>query len=158
MSGEPTYLRFDADDPTDLVVAVEALLEAGRGGWVNVEPDVDDDDAVDDDQFGLFKLFSARGPAVPMATVVAPHLGGRRPVPASIGLQHGAGPKALDQLADGGVRPGSGWRQRQDHPKRGLVLELPADVAGDEVVAFVIEACRCLCPFPTGRRWYAMIH
>ena len=45
--------------------------------------------------------------------------------PDSLGIEHDAGRFAATQLADAGVPLPSGWRRLGDHPRRGLVLELP---------------------------------
>ena len=131
-------LTFDAGE---VDVVADRLDERG---WVNLQPGVAEED-VPPPTSSLFGLFSARGPAVPLCTW---HRGER-----SAGVQHATGPKAASRID---VPPG--WRVVQDHPRRGLVVRVPADVEDVEVLRWLVDVGIRLCPVPTTGRWLAELH
>ena len=59
-------LKLSDDQKDELAAAFEKVLSLN--GWVNVEPVVEDDSR--DETPGLFSWFSARGPQVPIGTLV----------------------------------------------------------------------------------------
>lgn len=121
-------LRFHRSEPGDVLAAMGELTASGRG-WINLEPEVPEDTEVPGP--GLFSFMSARGPVIPLATWVPPRPTRRgRVVPATLGLQHPAGVRAAARLAEHGLERPPGWRVTQDHPKRGLVVQVPASVPG----------------------------
>lgn len=128
--------------PPDLGPLLDVLDPAG---WVNLRPAIDPDDDPGEPSSGLFALFSARGPAVPLCTW---HPGER-----SMGIEHGTGPKVARRLD---LPPG--WRVAQDHPRRGLVVVVPLGVPDAEALAWLVEAGTQLCPVPTTRTWVAEVH
>lgn len=137
---------------------LEVAVDRGRGEWVNLEPVVDDESieqlAV---RRGVAGWMSGRGSDLPFATIVAP-LRERKVVPASLGIQHGAGPRADQALRAAGIGAPAVWTRRQDHPRRGLVYELDPDTAPGDVLRFVFAAVRHLCPVPLDGRWSAVTH
>ena len=152
-----TFL-VDATDPGGLVEVLDEVAGA-PGAWVNVEPDVDD--SLRTEVSGLFAWFSARGAQVPVGTFVA---GTSRDVP-SIGVDHGSGRGAGDRLREAGLSAPDGWLLRQDHPKRGLVWEVPhqeprlVDPTGNGPLAqFLMEATALFCPLPTDGRFRISVH
>ncbi len=82
----------------------------------------------------------------------------RAPRADSIGLQHRGGPKARFTLADAGTPIPAGWKLLSDHPKRGLVIELPDGVAPEEIVQWLVTAARVLSPMELPHRWVAAVH
>lgn len=148
-------MPFTVTDVSPVAAVVDELLAAAAGGWVNLQPDLDEEPEL---ASPLTRLFGARGPVVPLATIVAPDDTGRRPVPGSIGLEHPAGTRALAQLAEWGLRPPADWVRRQDHPRRGIVLEYPAGTSGTELVEFLVRAAAVLSPEGTGARWVAAVY
>ena len=127
-------------------------------GWVNIRPDLNDEQLDEQPRATLLSLwFSARGPAVPMATWTPP-ASGRKPRPAVVGIEHGFGPRALAQLREAGVPLPQAWTGRQDHPRRGIVAEVPAVVSCREVLIWLLDACRALCRIDLGDRWIAQVH
>ena len=148
------HLEFRRESP-ELAVAMVAEIAAAGEGWVNLGPVVDD--APTEARSGFFGIFSGRGPALPLATYV-PASGGRRSQPASIGIQHGAGPRAVGLLSEAGVEVPASWRVRQDHPRRGLVLELPAGVAAEGILEFLLDAATALSKVRVGDLWAADRH
>ena len=144
-------LHVRADDKADLVAAIAAA--AGGDGWVNVEPQVDDDQRIEVP--GIFAWFSARGPQVPVGTFVP----GNDRDPASVGLDHGTGRGAGDRLVAAGVAAPADWVLRQDHPKHGLVWDLdPRNVDATAVARLLLEGTAFLCPLPTEGQWTATVN
>jgi hypothetical protein len=127
-------------------VDVTAVLAALRpGGWVNLQPETDDDPDAPSAGRGFFGALGARGPAVPFCT----WLPGER----SAGIQHGTGPKVATRVD---IPPG--WRKVQDHPRRGLVLRVPPEVPDDIVLRWLIVTGEALCARPLLGRWVAEVH
>jgi hypothetical protein len=152
--------RFRRSEPDEVEQRVRRLVAAGTG-WLNLQPMVDET-AFDEGVFGLQRVLSSRGPRIPLGTFV-PGAAGRRPSPASLGLEHPAGPKALERLAELGVERPSGWVRKQDHAKRGIVLERavgadPAAVDATIVVRWLLDAGTALAGVPVGEWWVASIH
>lgn len=133
-------ITFSPDDPGDVLDAVAHL---GDRGWVNVRPEVDD--PPDPPSRGWFgSVFGSRGPVVPLATW---HPGER-----SAGVQHDTGSRLARR-----VDVPAGWRVVQDHPRRGLVLRVPAGVVDADVLAWLVAVGTDLCPVPGSGRWIAEI-
>ena len=131
---------------------VEVVAELAAGGWVNIEPAVDDEERADVP--GIFSWFSARGPQVPIGTFVA----GSDRSPASVGIEHGFGRRASTRLTECQIVVPKTWVCRQDHPKRGLVWELnPHEVDAESVVDVLLKATENLCPLSTDGQWTAVI-
>jgi hypothetical protein len=145
--------RFEAADAEAAAEVVSAVLGPGRveGGerWANLTLEIDPDRYEEDNV--LFSVVAARGPSAPLATITAA-TGGKRPQAAAVGIQHRAGTKALEQLHAAGVRQPEIWRLVQDHPRRGLVLAVPADAPIVEVTTWLLEAMAVLnrAPVLTG--------
>src|SRR5580765_3784807 len=136
----------------DLVVA------AGKG-WINLAPDVRDEDAdkVAQSQ-GIFRLFSGRGPLVPLCTWV-PGGHNRRGVEyVSIGIEHGSGPKAANRLRDAGTPVPKGWVVFSDHGKRGIVVAAPATVPHADVLDWIMRAALVLNLAGLTGTWHAVVH
>ena len=131
-------VEFDIADIDALAARVD------DHGWVNLQPFVDEDD-LPPPRGVLFGVFSARGPVVPLCTW---HPGER-----SAGVQHGTGPKVSAR-----VDIPAGWRRLQDHPRRGLVVRVPPNVAHADVLRWLVGVGATLCPVPTGDRWLAELH
>lgn len=127
-------------EPEDLTPVLAAL---GDRGWVNLQPEVADIEEAD--RPSTFGIFSSRGPVVPFVTW---HPGER-----SAGIQHGTGPKVARR-----IDVPDGWRVVQDHPKRGVVLRVPPDVADDAVLHWLLLTGEALCPAPLLGRWVAEVH
>ena len=113
-------------------------------GWVNLQPGVAEED-LPPPTSSLFGLFTARGPVIPLCTW---HPGER-----SAGVQHATGPKVVTR-----IEVPQGWRVVQDHPRRGLVVRVPADVEDLDVLQWLVAAGVRLCPVPTTGQWLAELH
>ncbi len=158
MSGRPRQVAVRRSNPSTLREELAVIIAAGDG-WLNVGPIVADED-LPPAPSTVSRWFSAKGPAVPMATFVA----GREGSVHTVGLSHGLGRKVAAELAAAGVRLPDGTKVRQDHPKRGLVAEVPAvsavaTTAGLDLVArFLLDGAAMVSSVPTGDAWRAEIY
>lgn len=159
MSRSAEVLEVSRAAPGPLVDVVRRLHEE-RDGWVNLQARVDDDEVpgAPPARAGIFNLFTGRGPAVPVVSYVPSTHPGKASEPDSLGIQHPAGPKALDRLADAGIGLPGGWRKLADHPKRGLVVALPADADPGDVLRWAFVACDVLAGGPLPDAWVAIVH
>ncbi len=124
---ETHYIRLVRGD----IEPLSDLLGRARsrpGSWVNVQPELDPD-RPQPSESPLIALFSGRGPANPLGTVVI-----TEGAPIEIGIQHRLGPRFAHQLADAGLAIPETWLVTQDHPRRGLVIDAPVG-APNQVMA-----------------------
>jgi len=153
------HVEFDETDPTPVLPYFAELTAAGAG-WINLEPGYDSEDAPPPRSL-LGQAFSARGPDIPLCTWVPPQARRRGwTEPATVGVHHGAGAKAVEKLRARGVDVPAGWRVMQDHSRRGLVLAVPDDAGATPaaIVEWLIEAGTALCPIQLSGWWRAAIH
>ena len=150
----PEELTFDEDDLAP-VVARMAARRAEGSGWLNLLPEVADDATVPRSG-GLFAIFTARGPAIPLATW-APAPAAKADGRMEMGIEHGSGPQALARLAEQQLALPGGWRKRSDHPKRGLVVDAPADADLDDALWWLLAASHALSMVPLTGDWLAQV-
>jgi hypothetical protein len=149
---EPAVVEFHEDRRSAVVDRMSAYTAAG-GGWINLSPGLDVD-VPPPPRSALAGLIGARGPTVPLSTWTP----AQRRDPATVGIQHGEGPRAIDLLTERGASLPDGWRKVQDHPKRGLVVVPPEATtleALDAVLEWVLRAAGALCPVPRTGAWRA---
>ncbi len=148
-------IEFTPPDDGAVADALAAARAAGSG-WVNLLPGIRED-AEPEPPAGLFAFFGNRAPPVTMATILPSRT--RRPDDGlSVGLMHPTGAKAVARLAALGVFLPQGWVVRQDHPRRGIVLQAPADVAEADVIAWCISAGTALCRAAMTGEWRAVVY
>jgi hypothetical protein len=141
----------------DRGAVVELMMElAGGQGWMNFDAGVDEEVPVPP-RSGMFAVFSGRGPDLPHGSWV-PALG----APTSIGVQHASGVGAVKRLAAAGVTIAPSWRVLQDHPRRGLVVAIPAGELvsvqdHDEVLIWLLAAGSVLTTIPLNGFWLATV-
>jgi hypothetical protein len=153
----PELFEFDPDAPAGVIGCMREL-GTSRAGWLNMQPLVEEED-IPQTSVGVLGWISAKGPAVPEATWVPGERKRSGDTAAdSIGLQHRGGPKARFTLADAGTPIPQGWKLLSDHPKRGLVIELPEGVEPAKVVQWLVRAARALSPMELPQRWVAAVH
>ena len=131
-------------------------LTAEGGGWINLTPGLDVD-VPPPERAPLAAIFGSKGPVVPLGTWTPAH--GRDP--ASVGVHHSQGTKAVALLAERNVALPLGWRRLQDHPKRGLVLTpTPATTPKelDTVLDWLLRATGALCPVRRTGEWRALVY
>lgn len=146
-------LPFQEEEFTPVLAAFEELTAAATG-WINLLPEVDPDVEVPPRSM-LARVVSARGDAVPMATWLAPTTVAER---ATVGIEHGSGPRALARLAEHDLPLPSGWLKVSDNSRRGLVLTTPGDVAADDVLWWLLTAAHLLSVPPLTGSWLARIY
>lgn len=147
-------IEFWRTDP-GAVLDRMATLAASARGWLNLRPDVVEDDDVPPP--GPLAFLAPPGPAVPLCTWSPGERHRRRTEPPSIGVQHRTGTKAAARLADAGHAVPPGWRVSQDHPRRGLVVEPGAGESHERVLDWLLDAGEALSLLrPTGR-WQAAV-
>jgi hypothetical protein len=149
-------LLFSGDDVTEVVTAMTQLADAHRG-WINLHPEIVEQEDEDPPTGGFFGVFSGRGPEVPLCTWAAGEVRRRGPDQPSIGVQHGTGPKVVDRLRELGHPVPTEWTVAQDHPRRGLVVSIPTDEPHGRVLEWLLAAGRLLCPRPLTGRWSAEV-
>jgi hypothetical protein len=157
MVAEPLVIEFEETHREPVVKRMSAMTTAQQG-WINLTPGLDVD-VPPQPRSLLGGMFGARGPAVPLGTWSAPSRNGREP--ATIGIQHGQGPKVLNQLGEAGIALPAEWRRLQDHSRRGLVCAIPAstDAADlDHVLDWLLRATGYLCPIPRTGEWRALCY
>jgi len=148
---EKRLLEFTDDDPAEVVAAVGGLRD---GEWVNIEPYVDEHDLEELRErtpHPLVRMFMKAGAPIPLGTIM------RTGTVLSIGLEHPHAARAIPYLRDSGVSTPREWKTKQDHPRRGIVLEVATTTAPEELIAWIIGAGRVLGAVPIGRRWTALV-
>lgn len=143
---------FARDERGPVLAAMGELARAARG-WINLQPAVQADDVPAPPSL-IERIFSARGPAVPIGTWVP----GEGSQPASLGVQHGLGTKAEGRIVAAGIRGPATWRLRQDNPRRGLVVELPADESVETILGWLLEVLECVTDRKLTGQWRASIY
>jgi hypothetical protein len=134
------------------------LTEAGKG-WINLLPGVDADQH--ERQIlspGFFALFSNRQPPVTMCTLMPASPTKRATHGVTIGLLHPTGSKAVARLADSGVALPPGWLVRQDHARRGLVLQCSHGAPENEIIDWALRAGAALCREEMSGQWQAVVY
>jgi hypothetical protein len=147
-------IDFTVTAPDEVVETMGRLADGG--GWVILDPLVDDEDVPPAPPFG--GIFSGKGPAVPEVSWVPGEPGRRRPEPLSAGIRHAGGPRAVGRLREAGHPVPDGWRVLQDNPRRGLVLELPEGTDHGQVLSWLLAAAGLLTEVPLTGRWRATVH
>jgi hypothetical protein len=131
-------------DLTPIVARMDHLANAGDG-WINLIPKTSDDD--DDERstsLGFFALFSGGGIGVTMATWIPGSESGRGRELPSLGISHLTCRRAIAQLFAQSVLIPDTWRVEQDHPRRGLVVRIPADEPLHQVLMWALGAVEVL--------------
>ncbi|HJM28134.1 MAG: hypothetical protein QF596_08950 [Acidimicrobiales bacterium] len=119
--------------------------------WVNIEPDVDRESVHTGSIF--WRAFSSRGPVIPKFTWVSATTSKSSYQHAQVGLTHPTGNAVLERLKDFHVEIPQGWILEQDHPKRGLVLQLPNQYDAQAVIDFALSSIPVLSPFEFDNRF-----
>lgn len=134
-----------------------ARCTAAGAGWINLLPEAVEE-AVVPPSGGFLAFLAARGPSIPLATWSAGALDKGRPGRASIGIQHGSGPRALSRLAELGLGRAAGWIKVADHPRRGLVITVPPDQDREAVLHWLLSASHALSAVPLTGDWLARVY
>ncbi len=113
--------------------------------WFNIEPNVDRDSVHTGSIF--WKAFSSRGPRIPQFTWTSAT--DRKGIyqPSEVGLTHPTGASVLDRIQNFQINVPDEWRLIQDHPKRGIVFQLPTTYDPEEVIIFATSVIPVVSPF-----------
>ncbi len=155
MTGEPEEITFRADERAELVARMSKLA-AARKGWVNISPVLPE--GVEPPRQGILAYLGARGPEALMATWVPGVAKGDGFEPTKAGLQHSAGKRVVNRLADGGLPIPEGWKVTQDHPARGVVATVGEGADLDEVAAWLLAAAERVATSPLTGKWRATVY
>ena len=153
----PEQIELTAAEHGPAVAALAELVGAERG-WMNLFPEVAEDDAQAVAPSAIGALFRASGPPIPQATLIAPADGRRGRRPAQLGLTHGVGTMVVRRLAAEGIALREGWTVVQDHVRRGLVVRLDDPLDPSAAVEWAMRAATAVCPVPVTGRWLAEVH
>ncbi len=146
-------LPFDEEDLAPVEAVLTELAAACRG-WVNLSPEVEPGQEPPPRNL-VTAVFSARGELVPLATWTPPEqMGGR----ATVGIEHGSGPRAIVRLTTMELGLGPGWSKVADHPRRGLVVTTPPDADPGDVLWWLLAASHALSAVPLTGSWQASVY
>lgn len=150
-------LEFDPS-AIDEVVDRMARLAAAEDGWVNLLPGVLDEDTEDPRRPSALSslLGSAQSPVTMGTWMPARH--GRRARGVTLGIMHPRGRRAVAQLEAVGIPLPEGWRVRQDHNRRGLIVLPPESAPHADVLAWALKAGAALSTAPLTGSWQARIY
>jgi hypothetical protein len=124
---------------------IEPLLDHVEAAvFINISPGVDAQDVPP--RSALAHLVGNRGPTVPFATWT----------PGEIGIQHMAGQRVSQFLAERGVPVPDDWYIADESPKRGLVLKTYQSPPG-QTLRWLVDASRVLCPLEIVYPWQAVV-
>ena len=138
MSMEHIQGRLEPHDRAGLIRLL-GDIESTPGSWCNMSfEELEDDNAQRESP--LFGFLAARGPANALATVMRESADSLL----SVGIQHQAGVKAARQLREAGLPAPDGSRVRQDHPRRGLVIEWPSEQDVADLADWLLASMRVL--------------
>jgi hypothetical protein len=146
--------RWIEFQPVDTDEVEDALANLPDGGWMNIEPIIEQDDL---DELRnrmphpLLRLFSAKGAPIPFGTVVA------QPDGLAVGLEHSRGRRVVAELHERDIVAPDTWRRQQDHAKRGVVYLAPRDESPEVIVRWICAAAAALTEVPIRGAWTAMV-
>jgi hypothetical protein len=146
--------------PPEEAAVADALrpLRAAGSGWINLMPGIDEDAGDVHPRAGLFAFFGNQAAPVTMTTVMPPKKDRRASEGLTLGLMHPTGGKAVSRLAEEGVTVPEGWVVRQDHARRGLLVQTPVDVSEEDVIAWCVRAGTALCRAEMTGQWRAVVY
>jgi hypothetical protein len=150
-------VEFEPPDEAAVLTFMSQLAEA-HDGWINLLPGVAKEDVPEPPKSIFGTLFGGpEGPVSMSSWFPAPAAGRLRDV-VTIGIMHPRGRYAAAQLADLGVPVPEGWRVRQDHARRGLILRVPAAASHPDVLGWTLRAGEELTVIPVTGKWQARVY
>jgi hypothetical protein len=149
-------LDFDVGN-TAAVVETMTRLAAAEDGWINMLPRGGDDDERST-SIGFLALLGGGSIGVTMITWVPGGHNRRGATQPTLGISHLLRHRVFADLESRGLGVPKTWFVEQDHPRRGLVLRLPFDIAHEEVLEWALGALNALMAAPTIRRWRAEVY
>lgn len=150
-------IQFDPDDTGAVVARMRELADA-HDGWINLLPGVPEEEVEQPTASVFSALFGTAQPPVSMCTWMPERPRTRRTGEATVGIMHPRGRFAASQLASMGVPVPPGWRVRQDHGRRGLILHPPSGATDRRVLDWMLRAGAALAMVPLTGRWQARVY
>lgn len=150
----PEVVTFTVADLGAVVAEMATLVP--REGWLTLQPAFDAESAPAPRRSSGF--FTSRGPHIPVANWVPGERTRQGIDYIAVGVQHGAGSKVLDLLAERGHVLPTGWESIDDHPGSGLVVAVPPAADHAEVLGWLLDTADHLCPVQLTGEWRASIH
>ncbi len=152
----PLEIEF-TDHGDARLLAQMAEVVANGSGWINIDPVIEEEH--EPPAPGPFAFLGGSTHHVPTVTWMP----GKRAAdgtakPTTVGLQHASGPRVAWRLRDAGHPLPEGWRVTQDHPRRGLVAQVPAEADHAVVIDWLLQAATLVCTVPSTGRWTASVH
>ena len=149
-------IEFTPDNAGPVVEQMARLARA-QDGWINLLPGVDDDESEGLNRpSALSALFGSAQAPVSMGTWMPAREGSRRSE-VTVGIVHPRGRHAVSQLRTLGVSLPDGWRVRQDHARRGLIVLVPTTVPHAQVLDWALRAGAALATVPLTGSWQARV-
>jgi hypothetical protein len=150
-------IEFTPPDVTAVAEQLQTLRDAGSG-WINLMPGIDEEASDVHPRAGLFAFFGNNAAPVTMTTLMPPKKERRETEGLTIGVMHPTGGKAVARLAEAGVLVPAGWVVRQDHARRGLLVQTPVVVSEEDVMDWSVRAGTALCRAEMTGRWRAVVY
>lgn len=150
-------IDFDPPDAASVVTRMDELAAAGDG-WINLMPGVPEEEADEPSGGVLSVLFGTAQPPVSMGTWMPAGARRRGDGEETVGFMHPRGRGAVDQLASAGVLLPAGWRVRQDHARRGLIVHPAPGTPHADVLSWSLRAGAALAVVPLTGRWQARVY
>jgi hypothetical protein len=152
-----TEIVFTPAD-TSRVVGEMARLAVAHDGWVNLLPGVPGDEVEGPGKPTVFStLFGGTASPVTMTTWLPAKAGRAGTGEATVGIMHPRGKRAVTQLSQMGIPLPEGWRVRQDHNRRGLILLAPEAFPLDALVDWILRAGAALATTELTGSWQARV-
>lgn len=156
MALQPEFISVDDLEAIDDVVDVMASFTQRGRGWINVSADVADD-AVRQHRSSLTGFFRRSSPEVALGTWMPSPLSPPGS-PQQLGVQHALGTRIAPFLDEWGLPLRPEWRRVQDSPRRGLLVEAPADASPGEVLRWLLGVTRAATVPETLGSWTLSVY
>lgn len=151
-------IEFRPEGPEQVLEWMDRLSAAGDG-WINLLPGVDEDEAEEPTSPGAFAaLFGPSQAPVTMCTWMPARPGRRGSEEVTVGIMHPRGRFAVRQLEELGIPLPGGWRVRQDHARRGLIVLAPRQASHASVLGWALRAGAALAMVPLTGSWQARVY
>jgi hypothetical protein len=150
-------LAFNTDDLEPVVSWMDRLARA-QDGWINLLAETEDSDNARSPRLGILALFGGGSSGVTLGTWIPGGLQHHGSALPSLGITHNLARRVALQLHEGPIGIPDSWRVEQDHPRRGLILRIPAEEANDTVLRWALRALSALTIPPPPPRWRADVH
>ena len=148
-------MEFRLDEPKDILGYMARLLGAGDG-WINLTPKVSDE--AETTSLNFLTLFGGGSTGVAMCTWLPEVRESRGRNHVRLGISHVTGLRARAQLYSLAIPIPTNWRVVQDHPRRGLVLEVPSEEPNELVLTWALAAVSALNRLDRAGIWRAEIY